>query len=395
MPPNPPAQITLATSRALGLVAIASGEEYQQAHHALQDAGFNRLPNGVFAAPLTGPEAARSTASALVHHAHQHGATTTPSPRPYLGDIGTEIASRLPGTWSATLEIYSHPLVQEDLWYGLWDAGDIHRALVEHRIPFASVLENTAGTELLLIERPGHRSGYLLGALTEHEKEDPHDDPATPRSIVLPADPGLAAHAVTHTFLPAYRRALHHRDLNTVLRALERIREEHETLQAIKESGRYSDGVPLRDTRLVAGMERDFADWAWLSFTQVLEHAPGLLAWCRPRATPWPQDAAAMSRLREALAESEDAWNEWNDTRNDLCSILPGMPTHEWSQIRGRLGLSVLPAIETWLADGETFERQVRAAVPGGPAALSAPSPRLLTARPALPPTPPATPAHR
>lgn len=395
MPPNPPAQITLTTSRTLGLVAIASGEEYRQAHHALQDAGFNRLPSGVFVAPLTDPEAARSTASALVHHAHQHGATITPSPRPYLGDIGTEIASRLPGTWSATLEIYSHPLWQEDLWYGLWDAGDIHHALVEHRIPFASVLKNTAGTELLLIERPGHRSGYLLGALTAHEKEDPHDDPTTPHSIVLPADPGLAAHAVTHTFLPAYRSALHHRDLNTVVRSLERIREEHQTLQAIKDSGRYSDGIPLSDTRLAAGMERDFADWAWLSFTDVLEHAPLLLARCRPTATPWPQDAAALARLREALADSQDAYNEWNDTRHELYSIPRTLPAHEWSQIPGRLGLAVLPAIETWLADGATFERQARAAVPGGPAALSAPSPRLLTTRPAPPPTPPAIPAHR
>ncbi|WP_369174474.1 hypothetical protein AB5J49_43990 [Streptomyces sp. R28] len=116
--PTPSAEITLTTSRALGLVAIASGEDYQQAHHALKDAGFSRLSNGAFVSPLTDAQSARSTASALVHHAHEHGATitTSPRPRPYLGDIGTEIAARLPGTWSAELEIYSHPLWQEDLW---------------------------------------------------------------------------------------------------------------------------------------------------------------------------------------------------------------------------------------------------------------------------------------
>lgn len=287
--PTPTAEIALTTSRALGLVAIASGEEYQRAHHALKDAGFRRLPNGVFVSPLTDAQTARSAASALVHHAHTYGATITPSPRPYLGDIGTEIAARLPGTWSAQLEIYSHPLWQEDLWPALWDASDLHRALKDHRIPFASVLKNDTGIKLLLIERPGHRSGYLLGALTEHEKEDPDDDPTAPHSIVLPADPALAAHSVTYTFLPAYRRALQHRDLDTVLTSLERIREEHQALRAIKDSGRYSDGVPLGDSRLIAGLERDFADLAWLSFTDVLEHAPLLLARCRPAATPGPR----------------------------------------------------------------------------------------------------------
>ena len=51
--PTPSAEITLTTSCALGLVAIASGQEYQRAHRALKDAGFRRLSNGVFVSPLT------------------------------------------------------------------------------------------------------------------------------------------------------------------------------------------------------------------------------------------------------------------------------------------------------------------------------------------------------
>ncbi|PKT72317.1 hypothetical protein CW362_14595 [Streptomyces populi] len=374
------AEITLTTSRALGLVAIASGENYQQAERALDDAGFSRLSNGAFVFPLTNPQATRSTASALVHHAHAHCATITPSSRPYLGDLGAEIAARLPGSWTAELQIFSHPLWQEDLWPMLWEADEIYRALEDHRVPFASVLKNSADTELLLIERPGHRNGYLLGALTDREQEDPRTDPTTPHSIVLSADPDLAAHAIAHTFLPSYRRALHNQNLNNVLRGLERIREEHETLQVIKKSGRYSDGVPLSTSHLIAGLARDFADRAWLSFRAVLDHAPGLLARCRPAATAWPDDAAALARLHEAVADSQDAWTEWNDLRRDLYSVPQTLSSHEWSQVRERLGLAVLPAIETWLADSAAFERQARAAVPGGPAALSAPSPRLLTA---------------
>lgn len=52
------------------------------------------------------------------------------------------------------------------------------------------------------------------------------------------------------------------------------------------------------------------------------------------------------------------------------------LPAHEWSQVRGQLGLAVLPAIETWLADSEAFERQARAAVAGraGPAVRAQPA---------------------
>ncbi|MFI9829739.1 hypothetical protein ACIHIX_18845 [Streptomyces sp. NPDC051913] len=124
--PTPSTEITLSTSRTLGLVAIASGENYERANQTLEAAGFSRLSNGAYAASLADAQAARHTASALVHRAHEHGATLVTSSRPYLGDVGIEIAARLPGTWNAEVEIYAHPLWQDDLWYGLWEAGEIH-----------------------------------------------------------------------------------------------------------------------------------------------------------------------------------------------------------------------------------------------------------------------------
>ncbi|MFD4479423.1 hypothetical protein ACFWPU_25360 [Streptomyces sp. NPDC058471] len=386
--PNPPlAEIILSTSPTHGLVAIASGENFLQARDAVQEAGFNRLPDGAFAAPLSEAQTTRDTASALVHRAHDHGATITTSPRPYLGDTGQEIAARLPGAWSAKLEIYPRQHWQEDLVGSLWDSGDLLQTMLHDRVPYAVMLNNHAGTELLLIERPGHASGYLVGAFATEEYDDNWDEPNAPRSITLPAAPDLAARAVAHTFLPNYRRSLHYRRLDTVMTALNRIRPEHETLQAIKESGRFSDGMPLANSRLQPEMERAFADHAWLSFRDVLQHAPALIARCRPMASPWPQDAAALARLREALANSQDVWAEFNDLRTELYSIPATLSAREWSQVRSELGAAVLPAIETWLANGETFERQVRAAVPGGHVALSAPSPRQLTSRPAQPST--------
>ncbi|MFF5090377.1 hypothetical protein [Streptomyces niveus] len=377
------AEIILSTSRTHGLVAIASGARFPQAQDALREAGFNPLPGGAFAAP---PEqATRATASALVHRAHQHRASITMSSRPYLGEIGSDIAARLPGHWSATVNIFPRRHWQEDLIGSLWDSGDLLKAVLHDRVPCAVVLSNHAGTELLLIERPGHADGYLLGAFATEDYDDNWQEPNAPHSIVLPAKADLAARAVAHTFLPHYRRALHHRRLDTVMRALNRIRPEHETLQTIKASQQSSDSTPLVGSRLHAEAERAFADHAWLGFSDVLQHAPLLLARCRPTASPWPQDAAALSRLRGALANSQDTWEEFNALRAELYSVPTGLSAQEWSRVRSTLGTAVLPAIRTWLADSEVFERQARAAVPGGHIALSAPHPRLLTTTPALP----------
>ncbi|WP_282793098.1 hypothetical protein [Streptomyces sp. CC224B] len=389
MPPTPLAQIILSTSRAHGLVAIPHGEQHRQAARALEEAGFQRNPDGAFVAPLADGPATRQMGRALVHRAHEHGATIITSTRPCLADFGEDLAAGLPGTWSARMELHYHPAVQEDLLGPLWDNGDLLQALLHDPVPGVVFLRNSAGTELLLIERPGHSSGYLLGALAPEAYDDNWEEPHAPRSIVLPGEPDLAARLAATSFLPSYSRALHQRRLDTVLRALERIRAEYETLQAIKASGRYSDGIPLADSRMVPEMERTFADYAWLSFRDVLEHAPVLLSRCHPAATPWPQDAAALDRLRQALADSQETRNEDQELRGALFSV------GGWKQARSRFGLAALPAIETWLADSAAFQRQARAAVPGGPLALSAPSPRLLTTRPASPAVPRSSGAHR
>ncbi|WP_172381119.1 hypothetical protein [Streptomyces sp. MNP-20] len=378
----PPAQIILSTSRSFGLVAIACGTQYSRARRALDETGFQQIPGGASASPLTDGLTARQTASTLVHRAHEHGVTLTTSTRPYLGDIGHQIAAQLPGAWSSHPEIYSHPAWQEDLVPLLWDRGDLIHSVEHQRVPYATVLRNDTGTHLLLIERPGHSSEYVVGAFGPDGFDDNYEQAHAPRSVVLPAATDLAARAIHETFLPAYHRAVHHRRLDTVLSALEHIREEHLAWRAIKESGRSSDGMPLTGSRLLPELDGAFAEHAGLAFRNVLEHAPALLSRCRPALTPWPQDAAALDRLRAALTQIQ----ETTAPDRALSSIPPPTTTGELAP--GRSGVSALPVIETWLADSEAFERQARAAAPGGPVALAAPSPRALTARPA-PPTMP------
>ncbi|MEV0446062.1 hypothetical protein AB0I84_29295 [Streptomyces spectabilis] len=385
MPSAPAAQIILSTSRSLGLVAIACGEKYPRAGRALEETGFQQIPGGAYASPLTDAATARERARALVHRAHEHGATLTTSTRPYLGDIGHQIAAQLPAAWSSGLEIYSHPAWQEDLVPWLWDRGDLIHCVEHERVPYAAVLGNGTGAQLLLIERPGHSAGYVLGAFATDGFDDNYDQAHAPSSLVLPAAPDLAARAIRQTFLPAYHRAVHNRRLFTVLSALEHIREEHVALRAVKESGRFGDGMPLVDARLLPELEHAFTDQAWLSFRHILEHAPALLSRCRPALTPWPQDAPALDNLRAALTQIQDARE------------LSGIPfsTDGGQLALSQSGASVLPAIETWLAEGEAFERQARAAVPGGPVALATPSPRSLTARPVPSTAPRSSTKHR
>ncbi|NEB09787.1 hypothetical protein G3I32_13090 [Streptomyces coelicoflavus] len=390
----PSTEIALSTSAALGLVAIAVGENYQKANQAIEAAGLTRQPGGAYAVPLTDPKAARRAASALAAHGHEHGIALVTSTRRYLGDVGTEIAAQLPGNWSAQLEIYSLPLWQDDLWCQLWEAGEIHAALQNHNVPFASVLKDGQGTELLLMERPGHSSGYLLGALTDHEKEDVLEDPTTPSTMVLPAEPDRAAALIAGTFLPLYRNAVHHRDLNFVLAALERIRGEHRRLQGMKESGHYADGVPLSG-RITDALERSFTDLAWIQFRTVADLAPDLIARCDPGSSPWPGDQAAVVRLRSALADSEATMREYTTLNDDLHQLRRLLQTHEYHHVRAEFGLSARPAIETWLADSAAFERQVRAAKPARPTALASSSQRALTSRPVPPPAAPAPTVHR
>lgn len=96
--------------------------------------------------------------------------------------------------------------------------------------------------------------------------------------------------------------------------------------------------------------------------------------------------AGAIMRLHRLMALPVIAPSPRAAGARLLRPIPRTLPAQNWSRGRGQNGLAVLPAIETWLADHEAFERQVHAAVPGGSAALAAPSPRMLTARRAPPP---------
>ncbi|MEW1599417.1 hypothetical protein [Streptomyces sp. NPDC093808] len=126
------------------------------------------------------------------------------------------------------------------------------------------------------------------------------------------------------------------------------IRSEHDTWQAMNASGRYSDATPLSAAALGATTEW-LLDHAWRRFLTVVDHAPTLLDRCQPTNSPWPDDAAALSRLAAAVIYSEALVDE----------IVHGGAVPEQER-RAR----AWPAIETWLTDDEAFLRQARVSAP-------------------------------
>ncbi|WP_215449447.1 hypothetical protein, partial [Streptomyces sp. ATCC 21386] len=314
MPPNPPAEIRLAYSRAAGLVAIAHGEQYRWAHTALEQAEFTKRDDGSYSTP--GPDV-RAAAARLLPLAHRHHATVDVSSRPFLGDIADRIAELLPRKWTAKVEIYAHPVWQGDLLPWLWDRGELVRTVEDQRVPYAATLTSDTGVELLLAARgEDPRRGYLVGALASHlEFGNSYANPYAPSSIVLPSQPDLAAEAITDAFLPAYHRALHARRLDAVITALDELRAEYDDMTAIWSSGRSSDGTLLDGQRLREA-NRAFAERAWRTFRPVLTHAPSLLQQCGAMVADGSADTDIVAQLSEVLASSQAALDAWPHSQN-------------------------------------------------------------------------------
>lgn len=388
MPATPPAAITLAYSRAAGLVAIAHGEQYKWAHTALEQAGFTKRNDGTHSTP--GGDI-RTTAVKLLPLAHRHRTTVNVSGHAFLGDIADRIAELLPGTWTAQVEIYSHPVWQGDLLPWLWDRGELVQAVEGQRVPYAAKLTSDTGVELLLAQRGEHpRLGYLVGALASPlEFDTSYDNAYAPNSIVLPSRPGRAANAIMDTFLPAYHQALHARRLDAVVTALDELRAEYDAVTAIWESGRSSDGTRL-DGDEVATANSAFAVRAWRALHPVLTHAPDLLQQCAAAVSDRSADADIVAQLSETLAGSQAALDAWRHRRHpDSAQPWRLRPPAE---VRTQLGLQAVPAIETWLGARDAFVRIARSAVPGSPAqppgSEPVPSAQLAVPRPSRPPAP-------
>ncbi|MEU5162307.1 hypothetical protein AB0G74_22250 [Streptomyces sp. NPDC020875] len=207
---TPPARIALSLREGPQIAAVATGEQYKWAETALRAAGWQRTGNGVYTRPAADRKAAELAFATLVYFARRHRAAVVTSTRPYLGDVAGTIARQLPGPWVTAVEVYSHPVWQEDLVPWLWDSGDLIHAVQAGQVTHAAKLTNpAAGVDLLIVERPGHPAGYVAGAFAPDGFDDNFEDPHAPTSIVLPQDPRQAAAEIIE-YLSAYQQALLH-----------------------------------------------------------------------------------------------------------------------------------------------------------------------------------------
>ncbi|MEE1838052.1 hypothetical protein [Streptomyces sp. SP17KL33] len=224
--------------------------------------------------------------------------------------------------------------------------------------------------------------GYLLAALAPQEFADSYDDPyAPPGSVPLP-HAGTAATAITDTYPPPTDKPLHERRLDAAVTALDRLLDEYNTVAAIQDRGLTGDGTALAGGAR-AEVNRAFVERAWHAFRAVLTHAPSLFHQCRAAVADGSADAAIVAQLNEALAPSQTALDAWRHS-NFPASVQPAARVQPPKEIRVRLGLAAVPAIETWLTERDVFARShVR------------PNPPAHRALPGASPAPPAHPAVR
>ncbi|MGX1134887.1 hypothetical protein RKD49_007077 [Streptomyces glaucescens] len=354
------AQITLAYSRNVGVVALATGEQYKSAEDVLSHAGFRRGESGVYRLAHTDEAAARGTLADLAERAKARGIQMTASSRRFIGDTAQDIARCLPGPWGTQVEVYSHPVWQEDLVPYLWDCGELARVVRTDRIPYAATLTDPiSGTTLLLVERPGHQLSYLVGAFAPEPFGEGFDDPHAPRSVTVPPFPGRAAQVITQRYLPAYDRAVQERRIAHVAEALDLIQSEWGSWSELR-AATQPDGAVRVDPPVLTTAADEFLDNAWREFLTVLDHAPALLDQCRPATSAWPQDAEVLDQLAVALLTTLQV-------REDLNSGVPLSRTEHHAQ--------TWPAIETWLAHSQQFLRQARAASPRPRPTVAVPQP--------------------
>ncbi|MFF5488549.1 hypothetical protein [Streptomyces virginiae] len=311
-------------------------------------------------------ESAKPNLLALAENARRHRVLLFGSARPYLGDYATALADGLPGTWTVKVEVYAHPVWQEDLVPLLWDAGELIDSVEHIRIPYAAQLANGAGTELLLVERPGSAHEYLLGAFVSTTFDDNYADPHAPSSVVLPPDAAHAARLVTGTFLPAYEQAVHERLLVAVEAAHGRLEELHAAWTAIQQSGRYNDGIRL-DPATLGHTEQQYLEESSVEWRRLRHHAAELLS--RVHLVVGAEDSASLDRLHQLL-HLDAAVSTWPAPPSSSPALPPG----------------TAETLRRWRVDAPALLRQARSARPVGPASTVRPAlPTVGTAAPSLP----------
>jgi hypothetical protein len=126
-----------------------------------------------------------------------------------LASYADVLAGELPGTWTSS---YLPPDAKDDLAEladRIWDLDLVAALLAEHPLQEAAVLSRPDGAQLVLVDRPGDRDGFLLASVAPRALPDEaYRAVPEPNGIALADDPFLGAEQIAGDLLPRYDRAL-------------------------------------------------------------------------------------------------------------------------------------------------------------------------------------------
>ncbi|MEE4544021.1 hypothetical protein V2S66_18845 [Streptomyces sp. V4-01] len=346
-------QITLAFSARTGIVAVTTGTRYQEAATLLVTAGFTRREDGTSTLATADAGTARRALTDLTRLAADQDMTLTASSRVWLGDTTDRIAAGLPGVWRSRIEVYAMPVWQQDLDGCLWDSGGLIDAVRSERIPFGSVLTDARGTQLFVVDKPGTDGELLVGALAPGGLDQPFaGDPAAPPSLTVPADPALAAQAITTALLPAYHQAVHQRRVEEVGDRLDRALSAEIARVLVRGTWPPDDGTGLGAV-ILGRLEHAHHEALWDDFRSFLLHGPHLLDHLDTVAARLrPAEQPVLPALREALRHGRRVHSEWLDTVRRVREGDNALAGTTYAQAAAQRTADARPALTAWLEHG-------------------------------------------
>lgn len=360
-------QITLAFSARTGIVAVTGGTRYREADAVLGTAGFSRREDGTSTLATANADAARRALTALTRLTADQDITLTASSRVWLGDTADRITAALPGAWRSRIEVYALPVWQQDLAECLWDAGDLIDAVRSERIPFGSLLTDGRGTELLLAHKPGAADELLIGAFVPGTLDGPFaDDPSAPPSLTVPADPALAAKAITAALLPAYEQAVYQRRVQEVGDRLAHALSAEIARALVRGSWPADDGTGI-GTVILGQLDHAHHEALWDDFRSFLQHGPPLLDHLETAAGRLrPAGRTVLPALREALWHGRRVRGQWVEIVRRMRKDDRALTGTAYAQAAAQRTADARPALAAWLEHGPALVDLARQRPPAG-----------------------------
>ncbi|MCP3821390.1 hypothetical protein NLX86_25830 [Streptomyces sp. A3M-1-3] len=126
-----------------------------------------------------------------------------------LASYADVLAGELPGAWTSTYHPPEHKDDLAELGDRIWDLDLVADSLAEYPLQQAAVLTRQDGAQLVVLDRPDEREGFLIAAVAPRDLPDEaYRGMREPNGIALTDDPFRGAEQVAGDLLTRYDTAL-------------------------------------------------------------------------------------------------------------------------------------------------------------------------------------------